>query len=156
MRGTASRLPVTIPGKVVRSTMERLVRQREYPSASAASRSELGTSLIISSVVRSTIGIMSMASAALPARAEKCFWVATIQAQAKTPTTIEGVRFITSATKGGAQGRARGGPVDHVGDEAGEPGEAAGGELGAVDARGDADRQSHQAGDADNEQGADD
>jgi hypothetical protein len=40
-----------------------------------------------------------MASAALPARAEKCFWVATIQAQANTPTTIEGVPLSTSATK---------------------------------------------------------
>ena len=40
-----------------------------------------------------------MASAALPARAEKCFWVATIQAQAKTPTTIDGVPLSTSATK---------------------------------------------------------
>ena len=47
------------------------------------------TSVIISSVVRSTIGIMSMARAALPARAEKCFCVATIQAHAKTPTTID-------------------------------------------------------------------
>ena len=99
MRATASRLPVTMPGSVVRTTTPRLVRQRGYPSASAASRSELGTSLIISSVVRSTIGIISIASAALPARAEKCFCVATIQAQAKTPTTIDGVPFSTSATK---------------------------------------------------------
>ena len=42
---------------------------------------------------------MSIARAALPATAEKCFCVATIQAQAKTPTTIEGVPLSTSATK---------------------------------------------------------
>ena len=50
-------------------------------------------------MVRSTIGIISIASATLPASAEKCFCVATIQAQAKTPTTIDGVPFSTSATK---------------------------------------------------------
>jgi hypothetical protein len=44
------------------------------------------------------MGIISNASATLPARAEKCFWVATIQAQAKTPTTIDGVPLSTSAT----------------------------------------------------------
>jgi hypothetical protein len=48
--------------------------------------------------VRSTIGIISTANAALPASAEKRFWVATIHAQAKTPTTMEGVPFSTSAT----------------------------------------------------------
>ena len=79
-----------------------------------------------------------MASAALPARAEKCFWVATIQAQANTPTTIEGVPFITSATK----------RVSQVSRLAGI--------LGAVDAGADADGQSDQAGDAHDEQGADD
>ena len=42
---------------------------------------------------------MSIASAALPAKPEKCFCVATIQVQAKTPTTIDGVPFSTSATK---------------------------------------------------------
>ena len=72
-----------MPGSVVRTTTVRLVRHREYPSASAASRSECGTSSIISSVVRVTIGIISIASAALPASPEKCFWDATIQVQAK-------------------------------------------------------------------------
>jgi hypothetical protein len=99
MRATASRAPVMMPGRVVRMTTERLVLHRGYPRARAASRRELGTSLIISSVVRRIMGTMSSARATLPARAEKCFCVATIQAQAKTPTTIEGVPFSTSATK---------------------------------------------------------
>ena len=73
--------------------------QRVAPNASAASRRALGTSLIISSVVRITIGIISMPSAALPARAEKWPCFATIHVHAKTPTTIDGVPFITSATK---------------------------------------------------------
>ncbi len=54
--------------------------------------------MTISSVVRSTIGIIRNASATAPAKALKCFCCATIQAQAKTPTTMLGVPFITSAT----------------------------------------------------------
>jgi hypothetical protein len=65
----------------------------------------LGTSLIISSVVRMTIGTMSIASATLPANAEKCFCGATIQAHTKTPTTIDGVPFSTSATNRDTQVR---------------------------------------------------
>jgi hypothetical protein len=99
IRATARRLPVMMPGSVLRTTMPRLVRQRGYPSASAASRREPGTSLIISSVVRRTMGIIRIASAMLPASPEKCFCVATIQAHAKTPTTIDGVPLSTSATK---------------------------------------------------------
>ena len=45
------------------------------------------------------IGTISMARAALPANPEKCFCFATIQVQANTPTTIDGVPFITSARK---------------------------------------------------------
>ncbi len=98
-RATESRLPVTMPGRAVRSTMVRLVRQRGYPSARAASRSEFGTSLISSSVVRMTIGTISMARAQLPARAENCLVRATMSAHANTPTTMDGVPFMTSATK---------------------------------------------------------
>ena len=75
------------------------VRQREYPNASAASRNDPGTSLINSSVVRVTIGIIRIANATLPANPEKCFCDATMNVQAKTPTTIDGVPFITSETK---------------------------------------------------------
>ena len=46
-----------------------------------------------------TIGIISMASAALPASAEKCFCFATMSVQAKTPITMDGVPLSTSATK---------------------------------------------------------
>ena len=98
-RATASSAPVRMPGSAVMSTICRLVRQRWNPRASAASRSELGTSLIISSVVRITIGTIRMARATEPANPEKCFWFATIQVQAKTPITMEGVPLSTSATK---------------------------------------------------------
>ena len=85
-----------------------------------------------------TIGIMSIASAALPASAEKCFCDATIQVQAKTPTTIEGVPFSTSDTK----------RVTKASREAGI--------LGAVDPAADAERKPDQAGGADDHQRADD
>ena len=94
--------------------------------------------MIISSVVRMTIGIISTASATLPASPEKCFWVATIQVQAKTPTTIDGVPFSTSATKRLTDGNL----APRV--------------LGAVDPGADAERQAHQAASANDDQGADD
>ena len=61
-----------MPAVAVRSTTVSDVRAREYPSASAASRSDEGTSDTISSVVRVTIGTIIAASAIAPAIAEKC------------------------------------------------------------------------------------
>ena len=51
-----------------------VVRQRETPKPYAASRMACGTRSSICSVVRAMVGIIMMASATPPARAEKCFW----------------------------------------------------------------------------------
>ena len=99
IRATPTRQPVTMPASAVRATIRSDVRQRGYPSASAASRSECGTRRTISSVVRAIIGTMSTASATLPASAEKWPIGLTSQVHAKIPTTIDGVPFSTSATK---------------------------------------------------------
>ena len=58
---------MSTPARAVGRTMERMTFQRGAPSASAASRSELGTSFSTSSTVRATIGTMITASAAAPA-----------------------------------------------------------------------------------------
>ncbi len=70
-----------------------------YPSARAASRSELGTIWTISSVVRVTVGIIIAPSASAPASAEKWPIGTTTSSQAKIPITIEGSPFSTSARK---------------------------------------------------------
>src|SRR5438552_1412091 len=73
------------------------VRQRGYPSASAASRNECGTRRTISSVVRASIGIIIIASATLPASAEYPWVARTMNVHATMPTTIDGVPLSTSA-----------------------------------------------------------
>ncbi len=70
MRATASMTPVMMPPIEVGSTTLRIVRHLGTPSASDASRSSLGTSLSISSVERTTTGIIRMASASEPAKPE--------------------------------------------------------------------------------------
>jgi hypothetical protein len=70
MRATATSAPVTIPAIAVRNTIVSDVRQRVYPSASAASRRADGTVSTISSVVRVTSGIIIAPSATPPASAE--------------------------------------------------------------------------------------
>ena len=72
-RAMASRMPVVIPFSAVGSMILSVVFQRGMPIARPASRYDWGTSRIISSVVRVTVGIMSIASATPPASAEKCF-----------------------------------------------------------------------------------
>ena len=89
--------PVMIPARAVGSTTRRITFHSGSPSASAASRNELGTSRIISSVVRSTIGNMITASAMPPAKAEKCCRGRTTTAYAKMPMTIDGTPFSRSA-----------------------------------------------------------
>ena len=101
------------------------------PRPSAASRMACGTVASISSVVRVMVGTIMMASATPPASAEKCFcW-------------HDDERVDGDAHHDG------GNAVQHVGgkaDSVGEHGAAA--ELGEVDASGDAERNTHEAGKA--------
>ena len=76
-RATASSTPVTSPPRAARNSTESVTFQRGEPTASAASRSALGTSSNISSVVRETMGIMIMARANTAAQPEKCPLVTT-------------------------------------------------------------------------------
>ena len=65
-RATASMTPVTMPAIAVGSTTLMIVRHLGTPRAYDASRSSSGTSLSISSVERTTIGIISTDSAIEP------------------------------------------------------------------------------------------
>src|SRR3954447_7500727 len=98
-RATASITPVRIPGMAVRMTTEITVRQVGTPSASAASRSEPGTSRRISSVVRMITGIIRTPSATLPANALNCRNGSTRNVKTKIPTRIDGTPTRTSAAK---------------------------------------------------------
>jgi len=73
MRAIASIAPVAIPEAAAGTTTPSVVRHCGAPNASAPSRKLCGTSLIISSVVRATIGTMISANATPPDSAEKCF-----------------------------------------------------------------------------------
>ena len=65
-RAMASVIPDVMPAIDVRSTTLTITRHFGVPSAYAASRSSLGTILSISSVDRTTTGIISTASATAP------------------------------------------------------------------------------------------
>ena len=91
MRAIASIAPVAIPEAAAGTTTPSVTRHCGAPNASAPSRKLCGTSLIISSVVRATIGTIIKASAMPPARAEKCFAGTTTMVYTKTPVTIEGI-----------------------------------------------------------------
>ncbi len=67
-RATPNMMPVMMPGRAVGRTILAMVRQRGTPSASEASRSSLGTSLSISSVDRTTTGIIRIARAKVAAK----------------------------------------------------------------------------------------
>ena len=58
--------------------MRVITMARGRPSAAAASRSEFGTRVSMSSVVRTTTGMTMTASATAPAKPEKCPIGATI------------------------------------------------------------------------------
>ena len=67
-RATASVMPDAMPAIAVGMTTLRIVRHFGTPSAYAASRSSFGTILSISSVERTTTGIISTHSATAPAK----------------------------------------------------------------------------------------
>src|SRR6478609_3571697 len=98
-RATASITPVAMPGAAVRSITRTVARHLGTPSPSAASRSDSGTNLSSSSVVRVTVGNISTPSATPPANAEKCLACSTTNAYTKMPTVIDGTPDITSALK---------------------------------------------------------
>ena len=83
----------------VRRTIERIVRQAGTPRARAASRRSLGTSRIISSVVRMITGTISRARATLPAKALYCLNGRTRNVNTKIPIRIDGMPTRTSAAK---------------------------------------------------------
>jgi len=77
--------------------IDKVVRHWGMPSPKAASRTACGTSKSISSVARHTVGIIMIANATPPAKAEKCLCCTTTKPQATIPITIEGTPFRTSA-----------------------------------------------------------
>ena len=72
-RAIASNTPVITPLFAARKTTLRDTFHFGAPSAKAASRSVVGTSFNIFSVVRTTTGIAIKESATVPAHPEKCF-----------------------------------------------------------------------------------
>ncbi len=72
IRATASSTPVTIPAYDDFTVIDSTIFHLGVPNAKAASRSAFGTRFSMFSVVRTTIGICSNASAQIPAQAEKC------------------------------------------------------------------------------------
>ena len=70
-RATASRLPVTSPGRAPRRTTDRTTRERRTPRARPASHRSRGTARMAASLARITMGSMSTARAKLPASPEK-------------------------------------------------------------------------------------
>ena len=100
-RAMASVTPVTMPPSAVGSTTLAIVRHFGTPRAYDASRRSSGTSRSISSVERTTIGIISSDSATeppIPARrtARRCRMNS---ANANRPATIDGMPVITSTRK---------------------------------------------------------
>jgi hypothetical protein len=96
-RAIASMIPVTIPLAAVGSTTRRIVRHFGTPSAYDASRSDVGTSLIISSHERTTTGSSRIARAIDPAKPENpCLSASTQNASTNKPATIDGMPVITS------------------------------------------------------------
>ena len=92
-------MPVTMPGAAAGRTTVSVARPRVAPSARAASRSETGTSLSSSSVVRVMIGSIITPSASPPAAALNCLTGSTATPYTNTPTTIEGTPLSVSAAK---------------------------------------------------------
>jgi hypothetical protein len=92
---TDSRIPVAMPFFALLRTMVIVVFHRGTPKAKAASLIAIGTSLMASSVVLVTIGIIIMAKAKAPASTDQPIKV-TINAHPNIPITIEGMLVETS------------------------------------------------------------
>ncbi|CAM5394587.1 hypothetical protein STANM309S_04711 [Streptomyces tanashiensis] len=89
-----------MPPIAVGRTTFRMVRHLGMPRAREASRSSFGTSLSISSVERTTTGIIRMARAIAPAKPEGPKPSIRFQvARMKRPATIDGMPVMTSTKK---------------------------------------------------------
>ena len=97
-RAIARVIPDAMPATEVRSTTLTIVRHFGTPSAYAASRSSFGTTLSISSVDRTTTGIISTDSATEPAKPTRTLGPKNSEnrANANRPATIDGMPVITS------------------------------------------------------------
>ena len=93
-------MPLMIPGSAVGITTFRMVRHCGIPNANDASRSSSGTSLSISSVLRTTTGSMSSTRASDTAKA-LCGnpSVAIQSANTNSAATIDGTPARTSTMK---------------------------------------------------------
>lgn len=92
--------PVVMPPIDVGRTTLRMVRHLGTPRARDASRSSFGTSLSISSVERTTTGIIRIASAIEPAKPDGPKPRIRIQTERMNrPATIDGMPVMTSTKK---------------------------------------------------------
>ena len=139
IRATASMTPVVMPPMAVGRTTFRMVRHFGMPSAREASRSSFGTSLSISSVERTTTGIIRIARASEPAKPER------LHAEHQDPE----LRMNRPATIDGM-------PRHDVDEEGDGPGELAAAVLDQVDAVSRPIGAAISGGEADLLQGADD
>ncbi len=93
-------MPVVMPPMAVGITTRTMVSHFGMPRARLASRSSFGTSLSISSVERTTVGIIRMVRARLPAKPVYGMSRTRIHTvRTKRPATIEGTPIITSTKK---------------------------------------------------------
>src|SRR5579863_5444533 len=99
MRAKPINMPVRMPARAAFQVTLVITTQAGAPNATAASRISLPTRLSISSVVRTMIGIIRIASATLPANAEKCPIGATTMAYANKPISIDGALNMMSLIK---------------------------------------------------------
>ena len=97
-RAIASVIPEAMPAIEVGSTTLMIVRHFGTPSAYAASRSSFGTILSISSVERTTTGIISTDSATEPMKPMRMPGPknSANSAKANRPATIDGMPVMTS------------------------------------------------------------
>ena len=101
-RAMASVTPVVMPAIDVGMTILRIVSHFGTPSAYEASRSSLGTILSISSLERTTTGIISSDSATEPPKPNRMPGSENTRAKkakANRPATIDGMPVMTSTKK---------------------------------------------------------
>ena len=99
IRATASNTPVSTPARAARRVTLEITTLFGAPRAKAASRSVLGMSCNMFSVVRTTTGRTISASASTPDQAENLPVCATTTAYTKRPITIDGADSSRSLMK---------------------------------------------------------
>lgn len=99
IRAMASMTPVAMPPIAVGRTTFRMVRHFGMPRAREASRSSFGTSFSISSVERTTTGIIRIVRASAPIRPEGSRPAISMIERMNRPATMDGMPVITSTKK---------------------------------------------------------